>query len=304
MRTIAISRDTDRVRGGGLILAGSVVLFASAWPLTKLALVHGTSPLWFALGRSALSGIMATAMLAARGGLVLPRRADIASMCSIGGLQLAGYFALAHAALAWVPAGRTSILANTTTMWVVPLSVLILRERVPPRRWLACVLALAGVAVLASPWSIDWRSAPVLIGHGFLLGAGLAWSVSMIITRAAPPVLTMFELLPWAFALSSLLLFALILIEEPHGSFGADWASWSALLYVGAVAGPLGTWCVVEATARLPIAVSSVGFLATPATTLVLSNLMLHEPITLDLILGFLLIMAGVGFAAFSRERR
>lgn len=33
-----------------------------------------------------------------------------------------------------MPAGRTVILANTTTVWVVPLSLLILREHIPPRR--------------------------------------------------------------------------------------------------------------------------------------------------------------------------
>jgi drug/metabolite transporter (DMT)-like permease len=51
---------------------------------------------------------------------------------AISGLQLGACFTLAHGAVAWVPAGRTVILANT--VWVVPLSLLILREHIPPRR--------------------------------------------------------------------------------------------------------------------------------------------------------------------------
>ena len=70
----------------------------------------------------------------------------------------ARYFAFAHVAVAWVPAGRTAILANTTTIWIVPLSLVFLHERIPPRRWVAAGLGLAGVVVLMSPLAIDWTS--------------------------------------------------------------------------------------------------------------------------------------------------
>jgi drug/metabolite transporter (DMT)-like permease len=72
-----------------------------------------------------------------------------------------------------------------------------------------------------------------------------------------------------------------------------------ALAYIGFVAGPLGTWCVVEATAKLPTIVSSVGFLTTPAVSLVLASLLLGEAITADLLAGSALIIGGVAIAAF-----
>ena len=214
-----------------------MVLLSSAWPLTKAAFDAGSSPLWFAEARSVLSGLTIGLMLLARGRLRLPRRVDLPSLIAIGALQLAGYFALAHAAVAWVAAGRTAILANTTTIWIVPLSLIFLRERIPPQRWLAAGLGLAGVVVLMSPWAIDWRATPVLIGHGFLLGAGLSWSVAMIVTRARPPVMSMFALLPWSFALSSLLLLPLVMVTEPHGQLASGPMGWSALAYIGLIAG-------------------------------------------------------------------
>ena len=141
----------------------------------------------------------------------MPGRADLPALAAIGALQLAGYFAFAHVAVAWVPAGRTAILANTTTIWIVPLSLVFLHEQIPPRRWVAAGIGLAGVVVLISPWAIDWTSPPVLIGHAFLLLASLCWSVAIIVTRAARPSLSMFELLPWCFGLASLLLLPLVL---------------------------------------------------------------------------------------------
>src|ERR1700759_4406452 len=83
----------------GLIqLAVSVVLLSSAWPLTKIALSLGSTPLWFAEGRAVLSGLTAALILALRGRLCVPHRADMPALFAIGVFQLGGYFALAHEA--------------------------------------------------------------------------------------------------------------------------------------------------------------------------------------------------------------
>jgi O-acetylserine/cysteine efflux transporter len=284
----------------GLVqLAVSVILLSSAWPLTKIALDLGSTPIWFAEGRMVLSGLTITAVLALRGTLRLPYLADLPALMAVGVFQLGGYFALAHEAVAWVPAGRTAILANTTTMWVVPLSLIFLHERIPPRRWTAAGLGLAGAVVLMSPWAIDWTSRNVLVGHAFLLGAALSWSVAIIVTRAARPHLSMFELLPWCFAVGAVLLAPLLIWHAPDGTLGSRPGSWAALAYIGLLAGPFGTWCVVQATATLPTVVSSVGFLMTPAVSLVLANLFLGEAFTSDLLFGGALIIGGVGAAAW-----
>ncbi len=87
------------------------------------------------------------------------------------------------------------------------------------------------VILLSSAWpltriAIDSGSAPVWFAEGravisgFLLGASLAWSVAIIVTRATTPRSTMFELLPWCFALSVLMLLPLNLLHAPDGGIG------------------------------------------------------------------------------------
>lgn len=284
-------------------LALSVVLLSSAWPLTKIALSLGSTPLWFAEGRAVLSGATVGIILSLLRRLRVPRRSDLPAVVAIGVGQLGLYFAFAHAAIAWVAAGRTAILANTTTIWVVPLSLIFLRERISPRLWLAVGLGLVGIAVLMNPWAIDWTSRHVLIGHAFLLCASLSWSVAIIVIRAAPPRSSMFQLLPWCFLISAVMLAPLMLWEAPHGGFGTNPMAWLALAYIGLIAGPFGTWCVIQATATLPTVVSSIGFLMTPAISLLLANVFLGEPITADLLAGSALILFGVGFAAWPGRR-
>jgi drug/metabolite transporter (DMT)-like permease len=287
----------------GLVqLFTSVILLASAWPLTKVAIASGATPLWFAEGRAVLSGIIATILLAAVRGFRRPTRPDFPALFAIGALQLGAYFALAHEAALWVQAGRIAILANTTTIWVVPLSLVFLREPIPARRWIAALIGITGVIVLIQPWAIDLANLDTLIGHLLLLGAALAWSIAIIVTRATRPRLSMFALLPWCFLVSSIVLAPMVALHAPDGTFGHQPICWIALGYIGLVAGPLGTWCVMEATAKLPTLISSLGFLTTPAVSLLIATIFLHEPLTPDLLAGSALIMGGVGIAAWPKR--
>ncbi len=298
MSAAIASAQSTRYRAGLLCLFSSVVLLSSAWPLTKLAVDKGTTALWFAESRAALSCLVTGALLAATRGIRLPRRSDLPATLVIGALQIGLFFIFSHLAIRWVEAGRTAVLANTTIYYVVPLSLLFLGEHIPPRRWLAAALGIAGVAVLIGPWAIDWSSGSVLLGNAFLLLAGLAFGIAIVAIRARPPRAPMFELLPWCFLIGAALMFPLVLWEAPSGTLGSSPASWGGILYVGLIAGPLGTWGIVEATIRLPTVVSSVGFLATPALGLILANLILGEPLTADLLGGTALILAGVAIAA------
>src|SRR6185312_6052087 len=105
------------------------------------------------------------------------------------------------------------------------------------RRWLAAALGLVGVIVLINPWAIDWSAHGILIGHAFLLGAGLSWSIAIIVTRAARPASTMFEMLPWCFLVASVLLLPLVWWHAPDGTLGVRPASWWSLAYIGFIAG-------------------------------------------------------------------
>ncbi|HET6606546.1 MAG TPA: DMT family transporter [Rhodopila sp.] len=289
----------------GLVqLFASVILLASAWPLAKVAIAAGATPIWFAEGRAVLSGIIASILLMAFGGFRRPTRPDLPALFAIGGFQLGLYFALSHEAAAWVQAGRIAILANTTTIWVVPLSLIFLRETISLRRWIAAGIGIAGVVILIDPLHVDYANRNTLIGHLFLLGAALSWSVAIIVTRATKPSQSMFGLLPWCFLIASVMLAPLVWWHAPDGTFGHQPICWIALAYIGLIAGPLGTWCVMEATMKLPTLVSSLGFLTTPAVSLLIATVFLHEPLTPDLLAGSALIMGGVGVAAWPQRSK
>jgi drug/metabolite transporter (DMT)-like permease len=279
-------------------LAVSVLLFGGIWPVTKHAFAHAT-PLWFALNRAGLAALVSALLLAALGRLRPPGPADLPAVAAIGLLQLGSFFALTHLALDFVPAGRTAILSNVTVFWLVPLSVLFLGDRVSPRQWAAAAVGLLGVLALVAPGAAaPGGTGPtgLFAGYALLLGASLAWSVAILVTRRVPPRRPVLELLPWCFGLGALLLLPLALLREPEGGIGRE--AWPHAAFVGAVAAPVGTWATIEAGRRLSGMLASLGFLAIPAFGLALSNLWLGEALGWDVLLGCALILGGVAIAA------
>jgi drug/metabolite transporter (DMT)-like permease len=284
-----------------LQLAGSVLLLSSAWPITKQAIGAGVSPLWFGAGRAGFSGLAVFVALGLTGRLRIPGRQDFPALFGWGLLSLAAFFAFTHAAVAFIEAGRTAILANVTTIWIAPISLIFLHERVPARRWIAGALGIAGVVVLIGPWAIDWARPGVLLGHGYLLGASFCFAAAMAIVRRYPPGLPMFQVLPWCFLVAAVLLIPFAALHGPPGVWTGP--SWLAMAYIGLLAGPVGTWCVMEASVRLPAMVASVGLLMTPAAGLMLSTWWLAEPLGWDLLFGSALILGGVLAAAWPERR-
>jgi drug/metabolite transporter (DMT)-like permease len=283
------------MRSASHLLIVAILLFGGAWPVTKAALANAT-PMWFATGRAGLAVIATALLLAALGRLRVPRRADMPSVLALGILQLGAFFILAHAAVAMVHAGRTAIISAVVTYWLIPLSVLVLGEKVPPHRWVAAALGLAGVAALAGPWAVDWSDATELVGHVMLMAAALLWTLAIVTTRRFPPPTPVFELLPWCFGLATLVILPFALVLEPQG--GIFGPSWPYMLYIGLVVAPIGTWCVIEVGRRLPGAVASVAFLLVPAFGVLVSTLWLGEPIGWDMAVGGGLIVASVVLAS------
>lgn len=284
-------------RAAVLKLGIVVLIFGAAFPVLKWGLTGGATPVWFAAWRAIMSAGVALAVVLAMQGLAWPSRADLAPILGIGLFQIAGFFLLLYAALTLVPAGTASVLSYTTALWLVPISALWLRERLTGKRLLAVALGLAGILAIANPATLDTAQPGQLLGVGLLLAAALSWAIAIAMLRAARAKLSTVQMLPFAFAVASLVLLPLALLLEPEGGLSRESAPVIALLAVGLL-GPVATWAASEVSRDLPAVVSSLGFLGTPVLGLLLSVAVLGEPLTLGLAVGAALVVAGVAVAA------
>jgi drug/metabolite transporter (DMT)-like permease len=285
-----------------LQLAAAVVLFGLTWPAMKIGLLAGT-PVWLAAGRATASALTAFALLAALGRLRLPHREDWPVILSVGGLQLTSFFALANLGVQSLPAGRSGVLAYTTMLWMVPLS-LVAGEPVGKRAVAGAALGALGVVVLSDPLRFDWQDRQIVLGHAYLLLAGFSWAIAMMHTRKHVWRGTPLDALPWQMSVATVLLWILVAVIEPHGYLDPGrWELWVALVYIGILAGPAGTWTTVSVTRALPPITTSLGMLGVPLIGIVSSVLLLGEKVTASLAAGTALVLAGMAIVILENAR-
>nr|WP_315594374.1 DMT family transporter [uncultured Cupriavidus sp.] len=275
-----------------LPLLGAVIIWGGNWPVMKFGLAH-VSPLWFAALRFGSAALISFVVLGALRRVRLPSRAEWPLVIGVGLLQMGAFTALALWALQYVPPGRASVVAYATAVWVIPLSALVLGERPSRWQWLATGFSYAGIAVIVAPALGGWELHAVM-GLAMLLGASLAWSISIIQLRAHRHVRLGADMIPWECTVATVPLILLAVLRDGAPDIGAMTAIWPAIAYTGPLATALTFIVVLNVTQSLPPAATSIAMLGVPVIGLLLSAVAWHERISADLSLGLALIALGV----------
>lgn len=270
-----------------------VLLWGCNWPVMKVGLAY-IPPLHFAAARMILGGVTLALVAAALGVLRPPRRADMPLVLGVGLLQMAGFLGLVTIALQYVPAGRSAILAYTTSLWVVPLAAVFLHERLGALKAMGLVLGLAGVAVMFNPLGFDWRDPHVLLGNGLLLLAALLWALLIVLVRGYPGASSPLTLGVWQFLLAAAVLVPLALVLEDSAAIVPGPALAAVLAYNGPAATAFCFWGMITVTQALPAITTSLASLAVPVLGSLAAAVALGERITLTNGAGLGLILAGL----------
>lgn len=276
---------------GRALLVLLVMVWGASWPAVKVG-VSTMPPVWFACLRYVVATVFGFSAVAVRGELRRPSMSDWRFVAVSGVLQMAVYSALTAVALTRLPPGRASVLAFSTPLWVAPLSAWWLDERLTRRGLAGVVTGLAGILVVVSPAFRHGESGQ-LASYGLLLCAAAAWAVSIVFVRHHRFDDSTLSLAPWQMLLAVLLLLPVAAVMEgtrPHVPVRAV----LALSYVGPIATAFAYWAAVEAGRRVRATTMSMVLLAVPVLGLLLSATVLHEPLSVSLEFGVLLVAAGI----------
>lgn len=291
------------MRTAALLLAAVILLWGANWPIMKIG-VERLGPMTFAVMRMAMAAACMFGFAAATGRLHLPTRRDWPIVLSVGILQMAGFIGLTTVGLQYVDAGRSSILAYTTPLWVVPGALLFLGERLNGIKRAGVVVGLLGVLVMFNPAAFDWRDPDTLLGNGLLMLAALLWAAQILQIRGhrwdSPPL----ELAGWQFLVAGLLLAPLALTMEWGRPALWDGTLVAVMVYNGPIATAFCFVAVIALNRRLPAVTTSLGMLGVPVCGVIMSALILGEPIGATKIVGLTLIVGGLALVALGERRR
>jgi drug/metabolite transporter (DMT)-like permease len=285
-----------------LLAIGVIVVDGMNWPIMSRG-IEVVPPLWLATFRMAGAALVAGAIVLARGRLRRPVRADRPILLSVGLVRLAYVTAAVFVALRFVPPGRSSILVYTASLWTAPLAVWILHEALTGLRIAGLALGCAGIVCILEPWSLDLTDGRTLAGVGLLLSAAVAAAASAVHVRAHRWTVGHDELMPWLLAIAAfpLAVLAVAIDGEPAVTWTTSTVGIVAYqVFLGSVFALWGSLMLIRS---VPAITANLLLMAVPVVGLSASVALVGEPLTLALLVGLALILAGVGLGLRSDHR-
>jgi drug/metabolite transporter (DMT)-like permease len=194
-----------------------------------------------------------------------------------------------------VPSGVAALIVAVMPLWVVILRA-VTGDGPPLVTWLGVAIGIAGVVVLVSPGSS---------GDGS--GGRTFWSLAMLVSTACwafgsflqprirtprdPLLLSFYEMLTGGVALCSVGLLRGERLADMGSASTRSWWAWGYLVVVGSlVAYTAFVWLVGHA----PLSLVSTYAYVNPVVAVLLGWWILHEPVTVGLLVGGAVVVVGV----------
>ncbi len=286
-----------------LLLLLVILLWGMNWPMMKVG-VELISPLWFTAIRLLLGAAFLFALLGFQNKLVLPVRHDLPAFLSVAVLQFALGLGLVHVGLTNIEAGRSAILAYTTPLWVVPMAVLVLGERITWAKAGGLLLGMFGLGVLFNPATFDISDRQQVLSNALLIASAIVLAVVIIQNRRHDFIATPLQLMPWQMVTGGVILAITALFAEGIPDIPLSGTMIGILAYNGPIATAFCLWAYATVMRSLPATSTAFGSLGVPVSSMVFASLTLGEPLGEDKIMGLTLILSGVGVLVFSDLRK
>jgi drug/metabolite transporter (DMT)-like permease len=276
-------------------LAIMLVVWASNWPLMKLALADAP-PLMFVFVRLIGTVAALAPVLLATHEPVWPVRGERLGLAWVGLLQVAGFLICGIIGLAIVPAGRAIVLAFTMPLWAIPIGLWLWRE--PIGRWqlAGAVLGFIGLVLFMNPGLVDWRDGRVLAGNGLLILAAICWALGSCLYRRRSWRTPFWTQTFWQMVASTIPA-AAVAVSASGGPIHWTTGLIAIVAYNCIVANALGYFLWGKVLAVMPAAVAGQVLALTPIGGFLLSALIFGGAVTIDIIFSIALIVAGISLS-------
>lgn len=217
---------------------------------------------------------------------------DLKTLLLISFFIGAGHFALLFVGLANAEASAASIVIQLSVPFSTIMSVLFLSEKVGWRRGIGIVLAFVGVLVIA----IDPSSFTITLGLLYIAAAAFIASIGSVLMKRMAPISAL-QMQAWIglFSFAPLFVVSVFLEQNQWGAFTAGgWPIIAATVFAVIGVAVFGHGAFYHLIKKYDISLLAPLTLMTPVWGVVLSIILLNEPLTPQLIIGAVISLSGV----------
>ena len=262
-------------------------------------LVNAIDPLAIGSFRFGIGFILLLPVALLQGGR-WPARRDWAAVAGLGMLFFAVFPLLFNAPLIFTTAARGALALSTLPLLTMVVGAALGSEALTARKSLGVVIAMLGVALallsgLTAAPPGAWRGDLLMVTAALCMAFYSIWSKPFI-ARSGPIAFT-----TMAMAVGAV---CLILISCGRGSFApvADFGvpQWFAATYLGAFGAALTFYLWAFALARTTPTLVAISVTVNPVAASLVGALLLHEPLSWNLVGGIVTVFVGIWIATTS----
>lgn len=230
----------------------------------------------------------------------LPRlkRNQFIQVIILGLTGVFAYNAFFFIGLKAIAASRAALIIALNPVFITLGSALFFQDKLTKFKLLGIIISLLGAGIVISRGNLlHLLSGNFGRGELFIFGCVFSWVAYTLIGKIAMRELSPLAASTYACIIGAIALFIPALFEGLVQDFAQfSLIAWLGILYLGFFGSALGFSWYYEGVMAIGAARASIFINLVPVSAILLGVLLLHEPITLSLLLGGVLVLTGVFF--------
>ena len=279
----------------GLIALSVVsIVWGTTWVVSKQA-VANMPPLQMAGIRQILGGFLFLFYFILKR-YPLPQVKDIWPLIVLSILNFVMSNGLSTWGVKYISAGLAAIIGTIFPLWLVIFGLIVDRTKPPKMAILGLIIGFLGICVIFYEYLADFINPDFRFGIFLSLTATFSWALGTLMTKKHAKIFNPYFGLGFQMLLAGLLLSLCSWIFDtnylPWNEITPQ--SWYAILYLVIFGSIIGFGCYLYALQHLPTTQTSIYAYINPIVALLTGWVILHEPITVNIMLGCLITISGI----------
>lgn len=267
------------------------------WGTTYLGIRIGVAsfpPMLFSLTRLLIAGLIFFILFLRENSIRALSRKQIIGHSIAGGLLFSLGNGLVSVAEVHISSSLAAIISSMIPVWIVLLNMLLNKAEFPGLKVIAgTLIGVAGIVVIFGG-QIGFDQQEVRNGALLMFIAGLGWAAGSILIKRLNEPISVTGAATFQMLGGGLILLPFSLLTEDWSSLNPSQESILALAYLIVFGSILAYICFLYAMRHLPVTVVSMYAYINPIVALIVGWLLLGEPLSLRIMFGVMITLAGV----------
>jgi drug/metabolite transporter (DMT)-like permease len=276
-----------------LALGATSFIWGSTWVASKIA-VRDVPGLQISALRQLIAGIAFIIFFKLKGE-PWPKLSQLKSLLIVAFFLLIFANGLSTWSIRYISSGLGSLIGALFPLFVVIIEMIFFKTKVKPLTFVGLVLGIAGIAFVFYDSAFHHQEDGYLFGVILGLIATFSWSIGTIMVARKKMNMNPYYGMGWQMAMSAPFIMIMAFATGEHIPVNEiPAASWGGLIYLVLAGSCIAFVCFIYSMKHLPAAIASLYAYINPIVAMLIGAVVLNEILTIDLLIGTMITIAGV----------